>query len=216
MNNLTTNQSTSNWSDNTAGTMDINVTEKEHFRIVKDKWKGLTNRQIEKLIDPAFVDFIKKINRHPDLATVYCCSGHPDKCSETSVACSYMVILVRTRRTLDRFKALTRWIESQKGYHPLARTPGWTYLGGSIFLLPHDYNIPDVAEWPKANSITLYCNTNVSDYPTNTAITAHWEDMFNRFIFGEKLSLTDEYPVLHERINNNLKAVRKRGWKVKL
>jgi hypothetical protein len=46
------------------------------FNAIKTKYATLTPQEKDELIDPRFRGLIDRINMHPELATLHCCSGH--------------------------------------------------------------------------------------------------------------------------------------------
>lgn len=52
------------------------VTDSETFNTVKNKYASLPEQIKDELIDPRFRGLIDRINSHPELATLHCCSGH--------------------------------------------------------------------------------------------------------------------------------------------
>lgn len=169
------------------------VADERLFNIVKDKWNSLTEEQIKEMVDPPMVDFIKRINEDPFMATMYCCSGHPEKYPDDALVNSYLVVLIRPEK-LSGFKFLVKWIECQPGYRPLGCGRGWTWLGGTIPILPFDY---PVEGYESASCVTLYLNT-----PQGVDIMKEWETLFDMFIFRNERDSTRN---LYERIRNHMR-----------
>ena len=153
------------------------------FSLITKQWGEYSEAKIEQLIDKRFIPLMKRINADPDMATMYCCSGHikKEKSYDPEEISSYMVLLVRGKR-VTQFQRMVNFIEAQPGYRPLARIPGWSWCGGSIPVPPWQYPIADLVF---VNNITLYHIGKMSDDPTGMLTVQKWDDLFNKFIFGQ-------------------------------
>ena len=177
----------------------VTTTAKEsHFNLVKAKWNSYTEQQLTELIDPAILDLVRKINQDPDLATMYCCSGHPDRYPENIIVNSYMVLLVRPGQILN-VTSMVQWIESCPGYKRISEEPGWSWSGGTLPIRPKDYPIDD---HERCNIVALYLKTRNYEGLSVESIVHDWNVLFDHFIFNRASDTNRE---LYNRIRQHIK-----------
>ena len=60
-------------------TASVQPAEEVAFSLITKQWGEYSEAKIEQLIDKRFIPLMKRINADPDMATMYCCSGHIKK-----------------------------------------------------------------------------------------------------------------------------------------
>ena len=69
----------------------------DHLDYLKSTWDSRDQAWINEHIDPRFIDFIKRLNTHPEMTTMYHCSGHilGEKDYDPTYVRSYLVVCAK-------------------------------------------------------------------------------------------------------------------------
>lgn len=162
----------------------------DHLDYLKSTWDSHDQSWIEEHIDPRFINFIKQLNSHPEMTTMYHCSGHTlgEKDYDPVYLRSYLVVCAKGN-ALEGLNKLREDALATYGQPPIDRRRehlGWTVESTDTIIAPwyHCHQDPKDQKYQmeRTNSCAIYLSVKTKEDPLGTQTVAMWYELFNQYI----------------------------------
>ena len=170
--------------------MHIPQTPPEQLGHLKSVWDSRSQAWIEEHIDPRFIEFIKRLNNHPEMTTLYHCSGHilGEKDHDPKYIRSYLVVCAKGEALTALNKMfnviLTKYTPPM--IHERKEHIGWIMEVANTPIAPWYHCHQD----PKDHKFQMEHTNSCAIYLSIDALTDHngqqtvsmWNELFNQYI----------------------------------
>ena len=162
----------------------------DHLDYLKSTWDSHDQAWIEEHIDPRFVDFLKRLNAHPEMATMYHCSGHilGEKDYDPTLIHSYLVVCAKGD-ALAGLNKLHYDVLATYGKPDLNRRRehlGWIVEPANTIITPwyHCHQDPQDQKFQmeQTNSCAIYLRVKANEDPLGSVTVSMWDKLFNQYI----------------------------------
>lgn len=169
--------------------MEINEISNEQLGHLKNAWDSHKPEWFDENVDPRFLDFLNKLNRHPEMVTMYHCSGHTlaEEPTEASVS-SYLVIACRGEM-LERLTATVSMLMKQPEYGtvkdqpPFGKFLGWQFEASNTPVTPWYHKAPYLDMKGVPTLVMRFRKSHLED-PTGLETVRIWNELFDQHIFN--------------------------------
>ncbi len=168
--------------------MHIPQTPPEQLGHLKSVWDSHSPSWLKEHIDPRFFEFMEKLNNHPELATMYHCSGHiPGEASaEPNSVASYLVLASRGETT-NRLMKMVETVMRRPDYI-IRKTMreeimGWEFEVSDTPVTPWYHGSPYL-DMRGAPTLVLRFRKLITEDPTGNETVRIWNELFDQHIFN--------------------------------
>lgn len=169
--------------------MNIQEISNEQLGHLKNAWETHSTDWFIKHIDPRFFDLLNKINSHPEMVTMYHCSGHTlaEVPEEVSVS-SYLVVACRGEM-LARLTATVSELMKQPEYgtvkdqFPFGKFLGWQFEVSNTPVTPWYHKSPYLDMKGVPTLVIRHRKSHLED-PTGHETVRIWNELFDQHIFN--------------------------------
>ena len=167
--------------------MNIQEISNEQLGHLKNAWETHSTDWFIEHIDPRFFDLLNKINRHPEMVTMYHCSGHTlaENSDDGSVS-SYMVIGSRgkaRKRLIAVVSELMTQPEYNKNPQPSYNYLGWQFEISNTPVTPWYHNAPKLDMKGAPTLVMRHRKAHLED-PIGQETVRIWNELFDQHIFN--------------------------------
>ncbi len=162
----------------------------DHLDYLKSVWDSRSQAWIEEHIDVRFIEFIKRLNNHPEMTTLYHCSGHilGEKDHDPKYMRSYLVVCAKGK-ALDSLNKMFKDVLTKytpPTIHERKTYTGWIIEPANTPITPwyHCHQDPKDHKFQmeRTNSCAIYLSIDAKTDHIGQQTVSMWNELFNQYI----------------------------------
>ena len=162
----------------------------DHLDYLKSTWDSRDQAWINEHIDPRFIDFIKRLNTHPEMTTMYHCSGHilGEKDYDPTYIRSYLVVCAKgdALAGLNKLHDDILTVYGTPTVDQRREHLGWIVEPAITIIAPwyHCHQDPKDHKFQmeRTSSCAIYLSVKTKDDPLGVQTVSMWNELFNKYI----------------------------------